>query len=75
MYCHNNTAEIACCYIIIYNKNTKFKMPTLYYTDYSSPSVYQQRVVAAFCNSNITLHQISHKTSPVVFIDEGVVLY
>lgn len=48
-------------------------MPTLYYTDYSNPSVTQQRVIASFLNLNLTLQHIS-KHAPLILVDDSLVL-
>lgn len=46
-------------------------MPTLYYTDYSSPDLTQQRVIAAFLNTNLSLQQIPTKYPHLNLADEN----
>jgi len=44
-------------------------MPTLYYSDYSSPDLDQQRVLASFLHIELHLQQIPNKYAPLILVD------
>ena len=50
-------------------------MSAIYYTDYTSQDVTQQRVVAAFLNLDLTVQQISNKYSPLILVDGKLVIH
>ena len=50
-------------------------MPAIYYTDYTTQDVTQQRVVAAFLNLDLTVQQIPNKYSPLILVDGKLVIH